>query len=211
MSARRRQTRSSTPELAPIDDATEDHRPRALARLFHHRWALPALAQVAKEKGSKFITLSKRLEVGPDSLKRALMRLSELDLVVRNPGYGHPMRPEYVVGELGREVALPAQTLWRWIQRAELERPILKKWSIPILVAIGLGARRFTEIRDLVGEATPRAITLALKDLLAAGLITRRVDDGFPPTPHYAATARARTPLRHADALGRVLGSALFG
>lgn len=215
MAIRRRTTGERARDDTASDDLTDALTPRALApralaRLLHHRWALPALAQVADERGSKFITLSKRLGVGAESLKRALMRLSELDLVVRNPGYGHPMRPEYVLGALGGEVSSSGSGLWRWIQRCECERSALKKWSLPTLLAVGSGAQRFNEIRDLVGEATARAITLALKDLLAEGLITRRVDEGFPPTPHYAPTARARTPLRHANVLGRALATALY-
>lgn len=199
--------RKHTPKRLPA----HVNEPRALARLFHHRWALPALAQVTRERGSKFITLSKRLGVAPDSLKRALMRLSELDLVVRNPGYGHPMRPEYILGALGHEVAGDAVRLWRWIQRAEVERLSLKKWTLPSLAAIGFGAHRFHEIRESLAEATPRALTLALKDLVALDVVTRRVDDGYPPTPRYTASPAARTPVRHLQAIGRPLARALFG
>jgi DNA-binding HxlR family transcriptional regulator len=49
-----------------------------------------------------------------------------------------------------------------------------------------------------VPGVTPRALALALKDLEAAGLVERLVDDqSYPPTVTYAAT-RAAAPLQRA-------------
>ncbi|MDJ0975130.1 MAG: winged helix-turn-helix transcriptional regulator [Planctomycetota bacterium] len=195
------------PESATAGDA----RPaRALTRLFHHRWALPALAQVAAQRGAKFVTLSRQLGVGPASLKRALLRLSELDLVVRNPGYGHPMRPEYVLGELGQVVATPADALWRWLRRTKTERELLKKWHLSTLLVLGPAVRRFRDVQAALPESSPRALALALRGLTELGLIERRVDAGYPPTPTYAPTRRARTARRHLEAIGRPLAKALF-
>ncbi len=183
--------------------------PRALARLLHCRWALPVTAQVANERGCKFITLYKRLGIAPESLKRTLSQLETLDLVVPNPNYGHPLRPEYVLGELGHEVAEPAQALWHWIHRCAVERSMLKKWSLPTLAAVGLGAQRFNEILKMLAEATPRATTLALKDLVALDLATRHIDDGYPPTPLYTPARRTRTVLHHVYDLGDPLARAI--
>ena len=68
-----------------------------LPALLHHRWAVPILAVLHREKGAKFVTLGSRLGVSRDSLRRSLDRLTQQRLVRRNPGYGHPMRPEYVL------------------------------------------------------------------------------------------------------------------
>ncbi|MEM6958622.1 MAG: winged helix-turn-helix transcriptional regulator [Myxococcota bacterium] len=191
--------------LEDAEDAADRRAPGALARLVHHRWALPALAQVAAEGGCKFITLQKRLGVAPQRLKVTLQRLESMELVVPNPSYGHPMRPEYVLGDLGTEVSEPAQRLISWMRRADVERPLLKKWSLPALSAMGLGARRFSEISSLLTRATSRATTLALKDLVAVELAERRVGEGFPPTTHYTPLRQARLALRHAHAIGKPL------
>ena len=68
-----------------------------LAQLFHHRWAVPVLAELHRTSGSRFVTLHRRLGIGRESLRRTLASLAEQDLVARNPGYGHPLRPEYVL------------------------------------------------------------------------------------------------------------------
>src|SRR5947207_13068422 len=66
-------------------------------RLFHHRWAVPVLAELRRERGSRFVTLANRIGVTRDSLRRTLSALIDDGLVERNPGYGHPLRPEYVL------------------------------------------------------------------------------------------------------------------
>lgn len=185
--------------------------PRALASLLHCRWALPVLAQVATDRGCKFVTLHKRLGVAPQTLRRTLAQLASQDLVVPNPNYGHPLRPEYILGDLGREVAEPSQAVWAWIRRGELQTPMLNKWSLPTLAAVGLGAHRFNEILQLLRPATSRATTLALKDLVATSLTTRRIEDGYPPTPIYAAARRTRPALPHIYALADPLTRALVG
>jgi DNA-binding HxlR family transcriptional regulator len=40
--------------------------------------------------------------------------------------------------------------------------------------------------------ATPRALTLALKDLVDAGIVERRVHDEFPPGTSYRLTSAGR-------------------
>jgi DNA-binding HxlR family transcriptional regulator len=39
---------------------------------------------------------------------------------------------------------------------------------------------------------TPRALALALKDLQAAGLVERRIEDAYPPRALYVATTQGR-------------------
>lgn len=73
----------------------------------------------------------------------------------------------------------------------------LRKWSLPVLLALR-HAHRFSELREELPGVTPRALALALKDLQAAGLVERRVDEAsYPPTVTYAAT-RAASPLQRA-------------
>ena len=76
-----------------------------LIAIFHHRWSAPVLAELLRQKGSRFAALSGTLGVGRESLRRTLDSLLALGLVARNPGYGHPLRPEYVLTSRGEDAA----------------------------------------------------------------------------------------------------------
>ena len=69
----------------------------SLVALCHHRWSLPVLAEIGRTRGTRFATLTGRLGVTGESLRRTLAYLQEEGLVERNPGYGHPLRPEYLL------------------------------------------------------------------------------------------------------------------
>jgi DNA-binding HxlR family transcriptional regulator len=166
-----------------------------LIALFHHRWAAPILAELERQKGARFAALAGILGVSRESLRRTLVALIDLGLVARNPGYGHPLRPEYVLTEAGAHVASRCTRLLRAL--GDAREVALRKWSLPVLVALR-DAGRFSELREELPGITPRALALALKDLQAAGLVERRVDeDAYPPTVVYAATRAAR-PLQRA-------------
>ena len=158
-----------------------------LIALFHHRWSAPVLAEILRQKGSRFAALTGNLGVGRESLRRTLDSLLALGLVGRNPGYGHPLRPEYVLTERGESVARRCASLLA----ANDDEILLRKWSLPVLAALD-GPVHFSELRAALPGVTPRSLALALKDLRAAGLVERRVEDAYPPTAVYAATPRAR-------------------
>jgi len=140
--------------------------------------------------GSRSVPLANELGLSRDALRRTLAALIEQGLVMANPGYGHPLRPEYVLTDRGRRVAPICASLLRALREARAEEVGLKKWSVPILAAL-TSERRYGELRRTLG-ATPRALTLALKELVRSGLVERRVHDGFPPSTTYRITARTR-------------------
>src|ERR671939_337867 len=67
----------------------------------------------------------------------------------------------------------------------------LKKWSMPVLVALGRSTR-FSELRAALPVVTPRALAIALKDLQGAGLATREVLAAYPPSTAYRLTDEGR-------------------
>ena len=158
-----------------------------LIRLFHHRWAPPALALTARRGGVRFVELQRRLGVARESLRRALESLIELGYVRRNPGYGHPLRPEYLVTAAGRRVAPAIER----IVAAGDPATLLRKWSVPVLAELG-DERRFSELQASLPGVTARALALALRDLEAAGYVTREVVATRPPSSRYRPTARGR-------------------
>jgi DNA-binding HxlR family transcriptional regulator len=171
--------------------------------LSRHRWALPILVQLAASGGSRFVPLANHLGLSRDALRRTLDALIDARLVMRNPGYGHPTRPEYILTDKGQRVAPSCARILRELRNAGIEDVVLKKWSMPILLALGRESR-YAELRRTVG-ATPRALTLALKELMARGLVERRVQEGFPPSTTYVLTQESRTLRRCVRQLAAVL------
>jgi DNA-binding HxlR family transcriptional regulator len=159
-----------------------------LIALCHHRWSAPVLAELGRAGGARFVVLVNRLGVGRASLHRTLAALVELGLVRRNPGYGHPLRPEYLLTPHGEEAAFRCGRLLAAVDgKTDV---LLRKWSLPVLVVLR-GNVRFSELREALPGITARALALALKDLERAGLVTRRVEETYPPSTVYSATAEA--------------------
>jgi DNA-binding HxlR family transcriptional regulator len=48
-------------------------------------------------QGERFVTLVNRLGASKDAVSATLAQLIDDGVVQRNPGYGHPLRPEYLV------------------------------------------------------------------------------------------------------------------
>jgi DNA-binding HxlR family transcriptional regulator len=163
-----------------------------LVGLFHNRWSVPILAELRRQRGSRFVTLARTLGVSGESLRRTLAALIESGLVGRNPGYGHPLRPEYVLTSSGEHIAAACRPLVERLRSDGLEDVALKKWSMPVVFALGDAPRRFSELREALEGISPRALTLALKDLEAAGLVDRRVTDDYPPATVYRLTRTGR-------------------
>ena len=163
--------------------------PDPLVRLFHFRWSVPTLAAFDDFGGqAKFVMLQRRLKVNRGSLQRTLAALIAARLVERNPGYGHPMRPEYLLTPAGRRVATASAVLMAQIERLGITEIALRKWSLPVALALATSDGRFNRLQEELGTVTTRALAQALKDLQRAGLIVRQLVDESPPRADYRLT-----------------------
>jgi DNA-binding HxlR family transcriptional regulator len=149
------------------------HKLEPLIALCHHRWSIPILAELHRDNGAKFVTLVQRLQLSRDALSRTLEALIQLGLVKRNTGYGHPLRPEYILTAPGKHIGQNALELLYQIQQLEATNTTLKKWTLPILHAIYHGINRFSSLRETLPNISPRALTLTLQDLEQLTWLTR--------------------------------------
>jgi DNA-binding HxlR family transcriptional regulator len=157
-----------------------------LVTLLHRRWAPAILAELHRTSGSRFVALAHRLGSSRESLRSTLHALVAAGLVRRNPGYGHPLRPEYLLTERGAELAPACTELVAALDRLDLRELGLRKWSLPAVLAIADAREaRFSQLAHDLPGITPRALTLALKDLVAAGLVEREVTSDYPPATVY--------------------------
>jgi DNA-binding HxlR family transcriptional regulator len=155
-------------------------------------------------RGAKFVTLVNRLGVSRPALRQTLDAAIQHGWVQHNTGHGHPLRPEYVLAAPPADavdLGPPCERLMSHLGRLDVEAPALRKWSMPVLHAVGREPARFGAIRGRLGRITDRALTLALKDLIDAGLLERDVYDEYPPTTLYRVTRKARSLLEPLDEL----------
>jgi DNA-binding HxlR family transcriptional regulator len=161
-----------------------------LARLFHHRWALPILVLLFEQRGARFVVLHRTLGINRDSLRVTLAALGKAGLARPNPGYGHPLRPEYLLTEEGSRLGPSGLRFLQAAREMGAESVALRKWSMPVLDAVAAGHGRFSELEQAIDGITPRALAQALKQLHAAGLILREIRDAYPPRAVHSLSER---------------------
>ncbi len=76
------------------------------------------------------------------------------------------------------------------------------KWSVLIIVLLGDGPRRFSEIKRMVGGISQRMLTLTLRGLERDGLLTRTIFPTIPPRVDYELTKLGRTLRTAVEPLG---------
>jgi len=173
----------------------------SLVELVHHRWNIPIIAELYRLSGAKFVTLANVLGVSRAALSASLKDLIKLGFVVRNPGYGHPMRPEYLLTKAGEAIGDDCLSLRHLLRRRKEEGIAYRKWTLPLVAAIGGEFRRFNEVQIILPNASPRAITLGLKAMLAERWAKRSLIDDFPPTAAYALLPKGHSVLNHVTQL----------
>lgn len=159
-----------------------------LVQLGSHRWLVPLLADLAGHKGARFVEMIHRLELPRDSLSRTLDAAAAIGWVRRNPGHGHPLRPEYILTEAGEVAAARAATIAEAQTAIGLPPGAATRWGLPLVAGIGAGHDRFNALSRLLSPATPRALSLGLTALGQHGLVAREVLDMRPPASRYDLT-----------------------
>jgi DNA-binding HxlR family transcriptional regulator len=163
-----------------------------LVQLGSHRWLVPLLADLAAHRGARFVELIHRLALPRDSLARTLEAAATIGWIARNPGHGHPLRPEYILTEAGEAAAARATTIAAAQGAVGLPPGAATRWGLPLVAGIGAGHDRFNALSRLLAPATPRALSQGLAALGKHGLVQRDVLDGRPPTSRYGLTGSGR-------------------
>lgn len=175
----------------------------AVAAICHRRWTIPVLAELKQARGCKFVTLVNRLGVSRPLLTQTLDFLVRARLVERNPGYGHPMRPEYILTDKGASAGRAALAVRSVLQEVGAEDAGLRKWSLAVVIAIGATPKRFGELRETLAGISDRALSLTLRDLVDSGVVERV--ELARPTAEYTITPDAKALLGAARRFGATL------
>lgn len=170
--------------------------PEKLVALFQRKWAPGLLAELARTGGTRVVVLRNRLGASPQAVASALEQLVAMGLVAPNPGYGHPLRPEYVLTPEGQAAAEACARIAQASERLGFPGLMGYRWPMPVLWTLGEGGLRFREIARRASPITDRALSQSLTLLTDARLVRAELLDVRPPAPIYGATGAARTLVR---------------
>ncbi|MEI6945673.1 helix-turn-helix domain-containing protein [Paraflavisolibacter sp. H34] len=77
---------------------------------------------------------------------------------------------------------------------------IMGKWKLPIIISVGVGNERFTDIQESIAGITPKALAKELKELEQHQLVKRIITEDYPVKISYKLTT-------HADTLTPIISS----
>jgi DNA-binding HxlR family transcriptional regulator len=158
-----------------------------LVKLCSRTWALTSLRLIAQGTSARVSPLAAAAGCGRTAMSASVAHLIELGLLEKNPGYGHPMRPEFRLTAAGEAVAAWAADLYSMVD-GEHDRSILRgKWSLPLLSCLPQQTR-YSELRRELAPVSDRALSNCLGQLTERNWVARVVStDTSPPSVSYCA------------------------
>ncbi len=123
---------------------------------------------------------------GRTAFAQSMDHLIEIGLIERNPGYGHPLRPEFRLTHLGVSAAAIAHKVYE--VSTQEDQPLLRRsWTLPILTSLHTPSH-FSDIKRNLPTITDRALSQSLKSMEARRWVCRSVDGAArPPRSTYSA------------------------
>lgn len=157
-----------------------------IVNLTSRAWSLPILAALHSGISGRQAPLLHATGAGRTAFAQSMAHLIEIGLIERNPGHGHPLRPEFRLTDSGVKAAEIAHNIQATTQPQHF--PLLRRaWTVPILSSL-TEPRQFKDIKTRLPSVTDRALSQSLKLLESHTWIDRRVDiQAHPPRPIYSA------------------------
>ena len=158
----------------------------ALVNITHRAWALPILAHMHQGVAGRQAALLSATGAGRTAFAQSMEHLITLGLVERNPGHGHPLRPEFRLTPNGAAAAILASKVHK-AAGSEGQDLLRRSWTLPVL-AVLQAPGRFNEIKRSLPGITDRALSQSLKALEGLEWVHRGIcQDSRPPSSLYSA------------------------
>ncbi|GGA09110.1 winged helix-turn-helix transcriptional regulator [Neptunicoccus cionae] len=158
----------------------------AFVNITSKAWALSILANLHAGVAGRQATLLAATGASRTAFAQSMAHLVDNGLLERNPGHGHPLRPEFRLTRLGTEAAAIAYQVQRASSEAD-QRLLRKSWTLPVLTTLQT-PRRFNDIKRSLSVITDRALSQSLKLMEEKDWVQRSVDEtARPPRSIYRA------------------------
>lgn len=158
-----------------------------LVNITSKAWALKILALLHSGTPGRQAPLIAATEASRTSFASSLDHLVKLRLLEKNPGHGHPLRPEFRLTATGVMAAEMASRILDTVPDNGAFSIIKRSWAVPILAVTG-APKRFSIIKSGLGEITDRALSKSLSALEEQAWLRREIDmSQRSPFPTYHA------------------------
>lgn len=149
-------------------------------------WSLPILRLLHSGVPGRQAMLLAASGASRTAFVQSLTHLVDTGMVERNPGHGHPLRPEYRLTANGIRVAAVANRVLECVDPRD--QPIIRRaWTVPILVSLHTPCR-YNQIKMVLPKITDRALSQSLKSMESLEWVRRDVDGAVrPPRSLYRA------------------------
>lgn len=155
-------------------------------KLTSRAWAIPILAHLHIGVAGRQARLLTATGASRTAFAQSMEHLITIGLIERNPGYGHPLRPEFRLTEIGKAAAAIAHKI-HTVSSEEDQDLLRRSWTLPILTAVHT-PRHFNAIKRNLYTITDRALSQSLKQMEGRNWVSRDVDQSArPPRSIYSA------------------------
>lgn len=157
-----------------------------LVNITSRAWALPILAAMHEGVAGRQAPLLTATGAGRTAFAQSMEHLIAIGLIERNPGHGHPLRPEFRLTATGITAAAIASKV-RHLSTDQDHDLLRRSWTVPVLTSLHR-PRHFGEIKRSLPRITDRALSQSLKVMEARHWVNRSVDTtARPPRALYQA------------------------
>lgn len=158
-----------------------------LVKLTARAWSLKILASLHSGVPGRQAPLLASTSASRSSFAASLEHLVRLGLLERNPGHGHPLRPEFRLTRTGAKAAETASRIVKAVPDDREFALLRRSWTVPIL-ALTDTPQRFSAIKSDLTPITDRALSTSLHRLEAREWLLRDIDtSNRVPFPTYRA------------------------
>lgn len=163
-----------------------------LVKLTSKAWSLKILALLNDGVPGRQAPLVAATGASRTSFANSLEHLVRLNMIERNPGHGHPLRPEFRLTAEGAVVAAIASRILKSVPDNDAFSVLKRSWAVPIL-AVTETPQRFSAIKSGLGQITDRALSQSLCLLEDRDWLKRDIDvSQRAPYPTYLAVNAGR-------------------
>ena len=149
-------------------------------------WAVPILSNLHTGVAGRQAPLLAATGASRTAFAQSMDHLIEIGLLERNPGHGHPLRPEFRLTPLGAQAAALAAKVHRIPEQNDHDL-LRRSWTLPVLTSLHTPSH-FNEIKRNLHTITDRALSQSLKSMESRNWVQRSVDEAArPPRSLYRA------------------------